>query len=260
MINANHQERKTHLFAEELYSSLLDYKEKREIAVFNKVLLKVMPNIENYIQKRLNRAVANEQIFRGKYLAEDFIDELFVEVYDCFDEVKNAKDFYPWLFKKADELLEDTVIEEEFDMLFFDNIDDYSKAEWDAMEEKYSTDGDGDFVMLEELDDISYQQKQLVLKQFFLEDESEALMTKIDKGLEAKSIQKHIDTVLCQLPTPMQAIFELYTEHQFSLSEIATIRNRSIAEVEKLLEAAQQGLRSSLLNRYALKTPNNILS
>ncbi len=241
MVSTKELERKSHLIAERIFKDLKNHRERGEIAVFNKLLLKVMPNIKRYIQKRLKRTIANEELYRGRYMAEDFIDELFVEVYDCFNEVENAKDFYPWLFKKADELFEDRVMEEEFEMLFFDNIDEYSRAEWDAMEEKYSTDGDGDFVMLEELDDISYQQKKLVLKQIFLEDESAELMAKIDKDLEAKNIQKHINTVLYQLPTPMQAIFELYTEHQFSLSEIAMIRNRSVAEVEKLLEAANKG-------------------
>ncbi|SDE43927.1 hypothetical protein SAMN05421636_10570 [Pricia antarctica] len=51
------------------------------------------------------------------------------------------------------------------------------------------------------------------------------------------------------LPRPMQTVFELFTEHQFDLSEIAKIRIRTVEEVEKLLDATRESLHTSLLRR-----------
>src|SRR5680860_57405 len=254
VVNNYGREREFHVFVASTFTDLTRYRKSGDTMAFNKLLLKAMPEVERYVQKRLNRALANNQIDRGKYMAEDFIDQLFIEVYDHLDEVGSAYELHPWLFKKADELLEDTLIEEEFDALFFDNIDGYSKPEWDAMEEKFSTDGDGDLVVMEELDDISYHQKEHLVKNVFLEDEREEMMAKLDKDLEAINIRKHIDTVLYQLPSSMQAVFELFTEHQFDLREIAAIRNRTVQEVEKLLEAARESLRISFLKRYEYRT------
>ncbi|WP_175455307.1 hypothetical protein [Pricia antarctica] len=47
----------------------------------------------------------------------------------------------------------------------------------------------------------------------------------------------------------MQTVFELFTEHQFDLSEIAKIRIRTVEEVEKLLDATRESLHTSLLRR-----------
>ena len=141
---------------ERTFPALLKSKKEDDQSTFNQQLLNIKPELENYINERLNTAIKKGHFPKGKYKADGFISQLFIEVYDHIETLSDEKDFYLWLFRKTNELLEDTIDEEEFDDFFLKNIDTYSKPEWDAMEEKFSTDGGGDLVMIEELDDNSY--------------------------------------------------------------------------------------------------------
>jgi len=132
----------------------------------------------------------------------------------------------------------------------FDNIDDYAKIEWDEMEEKFTTDGDGDLIMFDELDDISYHKKDYILKNIFLEDNQDENMAKLDQDIRASEIQKHINMVLFKLPRPVQKVYELFTVHQFNIPEIAKIQNRTEVEINALLNAALKSLKLSILGRF----------
>ncbi len=241
------------VFVASTFLDLARYKKEDDQAPFNSLLLKTFHQVKRYINKRLNAALAKGNLPKGKYKPDDFIDQLFIEAYDHFDLVKDKDDLHPWLFKKADELLESTIIDEEFDDYFLKNIDDYSKPEWDAMEEKFSTDGDGDYVMIEELDDMSYPKNDYVLNHVFVEDYKKEIMDKLDKDLGEENIRKHVDMVVHNLPLPMRTVFELATEYQFTLEEITIIRNQSLEEVRLLLENARRVLEASFFNRYTLE-------
>jgi DNA-directed RNA polymerase specialized sigma24 family protein len=239
-----------HLFVEKTYFDLARSKAKDDGTEFNALLLQILPEVKRYITKKLNTALAKGLISKNKYKAEGIKNQLFIEVYDHFDEIESAQKLRPWLFKKADKLLDEILTEEEFDELFFKNIDDYSKAEWDAMEEEFSTDGDGDLVMLNELADISYRQKEFILDPIFVKDGKKDMIAKLDIQLDNKALERHRDLVLRHLPMPMRDVFELATEYQFDLEHIANIRNQSQEKVLTLLEAARKFLEVSFINRY----------
>jgi DNA-directed RNA polymerase specialized sigma24 family protein len=104
--------------------------------------------------------------------------------------------------------------------------------------------------MMEELDDISYRKQDYILKNIFLEDNNKDLMAKLDKDLGWENIRKHTEMLLHHLPTEMRMIFELFTEHQFDIGEIAKIRNRTVQEIERSLEAARKSIEISLYKRF----------
>jgi len=103
--------------------------------------------------------------------------------------------------------------------------------------------------MIEELDDRSYNHNDYTLNHVFIEDDEKELTNKIDKSLSEDEIDKHINMVLNNLPLAMHNVFDLFTNQQFSIEEIAEIRNSSITEVEKLLTDAKKALQLSLFNR-----------
>ena len=241
------------VFVASTFSDLTRFKKEGDRSAFNALLLKTFSQVKRYISKRLSTTLSKGNLPKGKYQADDFIDQLFIEAYDHFDEVEEKKMLHPWLFKKADELLEAAIIDEEFDDYFLKNIDDYSNPEWDAMEEKFSIDGGGDYVMIEELDDISYPKHDYTLNHVFVEDNNKEIMNKLDKDLGEENIAKHIAMVLRQLPLPMRTVFELATEHQFTLEEITIIRKQSLEEVRQLFENARKSLEASFFNRYSLE-------
>tara|TARA_R110002012_G_scaffold160895_1_gene322878 strand:- start:31571 stop:32344 length:774 start_codon:yes stop_codon:yes gene_type:complete len=235
---------------EKKFKNLVQLKKEENQADFNELLLKMLPEVKKYINQRLQTAIHKGHFSKGKYKAEDFMDQLFVEVYDSIEDVSNDNEFYVWLFNKTNDLLEATIVEEEFDNLFFKNIDDYTKPEWDDMVEKYSVEADGDLILNEDLDDISYHKTNYLLKQVFIEDNEKALIEQLDKKLSDDDIDRHVKMLLHNLPASMQTVFDLFTKQSFSLHEIAVIMKRDVKEVEVLLDKARKGLYTSLFNRF----------
>tara|TARA_R110002167_G_scaffold90933_6_gene244618 strand:+ start:1211 stop:1984 length:774 start_codon:yes stop_codon:yes gene_type:complete len=240
------------ILVSQVYPNLLGYKKTGDRTAFNDQLLKMLPKVKQYIASRLNAAIQKGHFPKGKYKPNDFVDQLFISVYEHIEEVDNENELYTFLFKMADELLEETIVDEEFDTLFLENIDNYSKPEWDEMEEKFSTDGDGDTVMIEELDDFSYRKNDYTLNHVFIEDNEEAGVAKLDEALSAERVRNHINLVLHSLPFPMRNVFELFNDQQFTLSEIAAIKKTTVTEVEQLLADARDILRRSFSKRFLL--------
>lgn len=239
------------LFVTSSFTDLIKLKKQGNKASFNALVLKIMPQIRQYINTQLNAAIRKGNFSKNKYKANDIIDQLFIEIYDHIEDVKQENDFYFWLFKKTNDLLDDIIVEEEFDDFFFKNIDTYSKPEWDAMQEKYSTDGGGDLMLIEDLDDMSYNHNDYTLNHLFIENTEKDLVEKIDKDLSDKEIQNHISMVLHNLPNAMRNVFELSTMQHLDLEEIAQIRNTTFKEVEQLLKDAKKALQLSFFNRYS---------
>ncbi|WP_051437424.1 RNA polymerase sigma factor [Olleya marilimosa] len=238
------------LFVQQSHASLLQFKKNRDKETFNNLVLKILPILRNYINRQLNVYISQGHFSKGKYKGDDIIDQLFIEIYDHIEEVKQEKDFYAWLYLKVDEIMKDIQVEEEFNELFFKNIDTYSKPEWDAMEEKYTKDADGDLLLIEELNDSSYNHNDYELKPIFIEENEADFIEKIDNHLKQDVLKNHTALVIRNLPHAMRQVFELFTNEHLSLEEIALIRKSKINEVKTLLNNAKQALQVSLFNRY----------
>ncbi|WP_166385353.1 RNA polymerase sigma factor [Polaribacter sp. 11A2H] len=240
------------LFVTKSFSSLVKLKKEDNQTDFNQLVLKILPEIRNYVNQRLNTAIKKGHFSKKKYKADDIIDQLFITIYDTIDEVENEGNFYLWLFKKTNDLLEDVIVEEEFNELFFKNIDDYSKPEWDELQEEFSTDGGGDLVLLEELDDATYNHNDYSLDHVFVEDDEKDLADKLDTQLGEDKVNEHIALVLHNMPAAMRIVFYLFTNQKLKIEEIAEIQKKSIPEIEKLLSDAKKAIQRSLFNRYSV--------
>ena len=183
---------------------------------------------------------------------DDLIGELYLYVYDHIDEVGEQKDFAVWLFEAMDKLVQDSLIDREFNEFFFKNVDDYSKKEWEAMQEEFSTDGDGDLVMIEELDDLNLPKNDYETKDVFVEGEDieRELIEKLENELSKKHLSDHIKMVLSNLPFETQNIFELHSRFRFSIDEIARIKRIHTNTVNEAVKNARDILRSSIKSRF----------
>ncbi|WMI69530.1 sigma-70 family RNA polymerase sigma factor [Mangrovimonas sp. YM274] len=234
----------------ETFPELISLKKANNKEDFNNLTLKILSSLKKYVQERLATLSNHPHFSRNKYSADDIIDQLFVEVYDNIEEVQKADDFYLWLFKKTDKLLEDITVDEEFDNFFNKNIDDFTKDERNEMEEQFSTDGDGDLLMLEELDDISYNKNDYTLNHVFIEDNEQQYIDQLDRKLDDNKIQKHIATVLKQLPAPIQSTFSLFANYNFTPTEIANLKQITTVSAIHLIQTARISIRDSFIKNY----------
>ena len=243
-----------HGFSALSFERLIRLKEDDDQTEFNKTIQGLLPDVSGYIARRLSAAVRNGHLPSGKYKVEDFTDELYLKAYDQIKEVGHQEDLLPWLFKKADELLEDTMTAEEFDEYFFENIDTYTQNEWKQMQIDFSTDGDGDLMLLEEFDDPSYPDYEYKLADAFIEDSPEnEWLEKLNAELSDSEIHRHIDMVLHRLPAHMRSVYDLAVNQRFAPYEIAKIKRISVYQVERYLSQSQHSIRTSLYKRYFKK-------
>lgn len=240
-----------HAIVRDTFLQLQEFKKQDDQTAFNDSMEKILPGVKNYVAHWLSHAIKNEKIPSGKYKIDDFVDELYIMAYDHFQAIKSDKDFHIWLFRKTEELLEDTEVKEDFDKLFFKNIDNYTKDEWAEMEEKYSIDGGGDFVMEEELNDLSYHKNDYVLADVFIEDGEKPIIEKLSKELKEQQINRHINFVLHHLPLTEITVFDLAVRQVFKPEEIAKIKQISLTEVEEYLSNVRHSIRVSFKKRYA---------
>lgn len=233
-----------------IYPELYLLKKREDRTTFNELILNILPDLNSYINKRLNTAIGNRHFPKNKYQADDFIDQLFVEIYNHFDEIENNSNLYLWLFKKTNHILDEIINEELHENEILTNIDNYSKKEWDALEEKFSVEADGDLVMLEDfIDTTTLKEKSTPLHVLFEDTESD-ILNKLDKSISEQRIKHHIKLVLNNLPFTIQDVFELYINREFTLEEIADIKNIPISEAQRLLQILKKDIQVSLLDRY----------
>lgn len=236
-------------FVTESYKQLRALKASDQTAAFNEKLLSVLPEVKRYLTRGLRLALKAGVIAHNKYRPDDLFDQLFLDVYDNLEAVPSAEEFHAWLFHRAEKLLEDMEMREIFNSYLYESLDRYSAAERRGMDESFSTDGDGDLVMMEEMDDISYKDHHYLLRNIFLDDAHEDLMALMDSDTGRQKAERHLDTVLFSLPAPMRSVFELANEQLFSASEIAEIKKQTEEEIEALLDEARGRMRKSLTQR-----------
>jgi RNA polymerase sigma factor (sigma-70 family) len=238
-----------HIQIQDAFITLKTLKRENKQESFKEKFMELLPTIKQYIKKRLETASKKELLKQG-FSIDDFVNDLYIYVYDHIEELNDQEDFHIWLYKVVDTLIQEALIEEKLDDVLFKNIDEYSKPEWDEMEEEFSTDGDGDLVMFEELDDTSLRKDNYELKDIFIEDNEKELTEKLEKELSKERINTHTQMVLNTLPLEAQSVFDLYALNGFDANEIARIKKMQVSNIDRLLEETQNLLKTSFKNRF----------
>ncbi len=101
---------------------LIRLKEDEDREAFNKLMQTLLPDVEGYIARRLSASVRNGHIPSGKYKVEEFVNELYILTFEKLGEIEVEKNLPFWLFQKADELLHKTIVEEDYNTSFLDNL------------------------------------------------------------------------------------------------------------------------------------------
>jgi DNA-directed RNA polymerase specialized sigma24 family protein len=252
MENTQHYDQRQaefHKFVNENYQTLIRLKANDQREAFNELLLTLLPDTKRYLTRGLRIGISKGMIPHNKYRPEDLFDQLIIDVFDRLEEAGEANEFHGWLYQRAVNLLEDLEVEEEFVSYFYDNIDDYSRAELDKLKEDFSTDGDGDLILMDELDDISYKDHHYLLKNIYLDDAHEDLMALMDSEEGRGRTQRHLDTILFRLPPTMRSVFELANEQLFPVEDISRIKGLTVDQVEAMLDRTRELLRDSLKDR-----------
>lgn len=204
---------------------------------FNFLVKQLLPSIRGFVARYLSYSkikVTNE------FTIDDLVDEIYLAFYERFDErPKNDSEFSPWSFQIARETLE-SFLEKYSTKNTHISLDKLAREELLSMEEKFTADADGELIMQEDLDDISYENTKLgneILS-------NDALM-ELPADIEIEPVVKE---VLANVDENTKLTFELFWLHEMTANEIAKSMRMQIEAVENIIDDITFSIVSKLKN------------
>ena len=219
---------------------------------FNDLLAQVLPHIELYIKIELGRAVANGTLAEGRYNVNDFVDELYISAYEHLQEVSEDLNLLNWLFQRTDRLINEAVIEEEFDHAFIQNIDEIAALESNEMNEVLTIDANGEPVLVDELDESPYPIHNYELKDVFVEDNQQSLIDRLSNEMTNEQIKHHIENIVRRFPKSFRTIFDLSQNYNMSVQDISDIKQISTLEIGKILKQINRSIQISFERKITI--------
>jgi DNA-directed RNA polymerase specialized sigma24 family protein len=230
------------------YRKLELLKSRDDAKAFYALFLNSIPEMGSYINAQLNEMEHSGTLPSNFYKEDDFIDDLFIATYNAFDEIKTDDEFYIFLFKELNLLLEKVKEKELSIHESLENIDDYARAERDRMREKMATQLDGDIILEEELDDISYATHKEEFKTIFEVESEQKMEEYLDKTSTQTWTSQHANKVINSLPASYRNIASLYIHFHLSIPEITEVTRQSSQQVHQAINAIKESFKAYLFN------------
>ncbi len=223
---------------------------KEKHSDFGRKVILVLRQVRPYVKHRLYTAETTGIVPRNMYNTSEIIDDAVVTLYESNDiKVEDQKELKLELFKLVSLQVDKLFKKEEFHKYTL-STSQVLEREMELMEEDYTIDVDNDLLMKEDLDDISYRQRQ---KEHYdlLHDESEKSILKtfdLHDEIEVynEDKRKALNKVYSWLPYETSNIVDLLVFGKLKYKEIAKIKDLSVDEVKKSIQAASNNFRKNL--------------
>lgn len=213
-------------------TELLNLDDTAKTELFKSLITSTLPDMIGYIKRRVYSAkMANIKAFNNIFV-KDVVSEVILQVFGRFQaDIANVRDFNVWNIQEADKVLNE-ILENNDKFrgeISYEQLVDHELGE---LEEVYTTDADGDYVMNEEMDDYdldnNYNEEFLSL---YVGDRDQ--IEEIDTPDE--ELNDKIFDELIKLPIKYQSIYDLYYFEHLEIEEIAKIKDLEPIEIEAIL-------------------------
>jgi DNA-directed RNA polymerase specialized sigma24 family protein len=230
------------------YRKLELLKSRDDAKSFYALFVNSIPEMGRYVNTRLNEMEHSGILLSNFYKEDDFIDDLFIATYNAFDEIKTDDQFYIFLLKELNTLLDEAKEKEHSIHESLENIDVYAKAERDRMREKMATQLDGDIILEEELGDISYAPHKEEFKTIFEVESEQKMEEDLDKTATQTWTSKQANKVINSLPASHRNMASLYIHFHLSIPEIIEVTKQSSSKVHQVINSIKDSLKKGLFN------------
>lgn len=215
-----------------LVKQLYRHKEENDFEQFYNKISAMVPDLKKFTARSLKAAESQKAIDRGFYKAEGILDEIYLEVFKDFVVIKDEVKLKTILFAKAVQKIEEKKIIE-LETPDYLPTEKMLEQELNALDEKFTTQADGDLILNTELDDISYKQHT--------ERPANVLL---DETLEQQLIKKldMNDTLLPSLEhrTIFGALYTNIPPRSKTVLELYAFGNRSLHDISEILEVPEE--------------------
>ena len=214
---------------------------------YDKKVLSVVQHLHPYVKQRLHVAESVGILPKNLYCSNGVIDDCIIKLYDKgFNPDADVKHIKLQLFSTVDDCLEELFVKEAHHKNTI-STNRLLKEELHRLEESFTIDAEEDYLMLEQLDDISYHQHDHDYEVFVYDDHNSRILNELD--LEASTQlnnRKTISKFYNWLPIRVANIVDLYTFGKLDYKDIAKIKHIEVKRVERILKQVKKGFRSHL--------------
>ena len=222
-------------------------KDKATKSEFDKRVISATQHLQAYVKHRLYIAESTKIIPKNMYKSHDIIDEGIAKFYEKgYNVDADAAIIKIELFKIVDADLDELFKKEAFHQ---NTMSTHSilTDELDGLDEKFTVDEDFDFIMNDELSDISYHQDQEKKHVFVYDDNN----TSIENALEISDISAKRNKYLLgkfytYLPLRVSDVVDLFIFGKLSFEDIAKIKNIEVKRVERILDLVMEDFKEHL--------------
>ena len=228
-------------------STLKKIQDKNTQTEFDKKVLSAIKHLRAYTKHRLYIAESTGVLPRNMYSSSDIIDESIAKFYskginiDLEEMAIKLK-----LFKIVDNDLNELFKKEAFHK-DTQSTSTILKEELDSLEEKYTLDADLDYVMNEDLEDISYQQDNKHKHLFLYDDKNASIINALEmEDIPSQHTKKLLSKFYTWLPMNVTDIVDLFVFGKLSFEDISKIKDIEIKRIERIFEGVRKSFRKNL--------------
>tara|TARA_R110002073_G_scaffold83987_1_gene200071 strand:+ start:2732 stop:3424 length:693 start_codon:yes stop_codon:yes gene_type:complete len=228
-------------------STLKKIKDKNTQTEFDKKVISAIEHLRAYTKHRLYIAESTGVLPKNMYSSSDIIDESIAKFYskginiDLEEMAIKLK-----LFKIVDNDLNELFKKEAFHK-DTQSTSTILEEELDSLEEKYTLDADLDYVMNEDLDDISYQQDNKHKHLFLYDDKNASVINALEmEDISSQHTKKLLGKFYTWLPMNVTDIVDLFVFGKLSFEDISKIKDIEIKRIERVFEGVRKSFRKNL--------------
>jgi DNA-directed RNA polymerase specialized sigma24 family protein len=217
---------------------------------FGRKVISTLRQVRPYVKHRLYTAETIGIVPRNMYSTSGIIDDAVVKLYESKEgNFKNQKELKLELFKLVSNQVDKLFKKEEFHKYTLSTSQVLEK-ELELMEEDFTIDIDNDLLMKEDLDDISYRQRQENQHELLYDESEKSIMKTFDlhdeRDVFNEDKRKALNKVYSWLPYETSNIVDLLVFGKLKYKEIAKIKDLSTIEVKKSIQAVSNNFRKNL--------------
>ncbi len=228
-------------------STLKKMQDKNTQTEFDKKVLSAIKHLRAYTKHRLYIAESTGVLPKNMYSSSDIIDESIAKFYskginiDLEEMAIKLK-----LFKIVDNDLNELFKKEAFHK-DTQSTSTILEEELDSLEEKYTLDADLDYVMNEDLEDISYQQDNKHKHLFLYDDKNASVINALEmEDISSQHTKKLLGKFYTWLPMNVTDIVDLFVFGKLSFEDISKIKDIEIKRIERVFEGVRKSFRKNL--------------
>jgi hypothetical protein len=213
-------------------STLKNLNDKATKIAFNKKVVSAAQHLHPYVKHRLYIGESMKIFPKNMYTSNGIIDESIAKLYENgYNIDNNISDIKLKLFKIVDSDLYTLFKKEAFHKKTI-STNPILQEELDSLEENYTIDDDLDYIMTEELNDISYKQHDKHKHLFLYADNNNSILNVFEKNdLSLNNSKKALGNLYSWLPLNVSNIVDLYAFGKLSFEEISKIKNIEIKRI-----------------------------